>query len=126
MYKGQVAVPPMCMVDDILSIQKCSDAIKINAVINAFIEMKKLTLSDKKCNRIHVGKPQEACQDLKVHDSKMNNSDQEKYLGDLVNKTGKIKAAIDERVAKGYGIVSEIKAILHEIPLGRYKLEMGM
>ena len=67
-----------------------------------------MTLSNKKCNRIHVWKSKEACQELKIHESKMNNSDQEKYLGDLVNKSGKIKATIEERVAKGYGIISEI------------------
>ena len=39
-YKGLVAVPSLCMVDDIMSIQKCSDSGRINAVINAFIEMK--------------------------------------------------------------------------------------
>ena len=48
LVKGSVAIPPICIVDDILSIQKCSDSIKINAVINAFIELKKLTLSHKK------------------------------------------------------------------------------
>ena len=56
----------------------------------------------------------------------MNNSNQEKYLGDLVNKSGKAKATIEDGVAKGYGIISEIKAILNEVPLGSYKLEMGM
>ena len=71
-YKG-VAVPPLCMVDDILSIQKCQDAKKKNATINAFIEMKKLTLSHKKCNRIHIGKSKEVRQDLKVYESKMKN-----------------------------------------------------
>ena len=35
-YKGLVSVPPVCMVDDVMSIQKCSDAVKINAAINAF------------------------------------------------------------------------------------------
>ena len=35
MYKGQVAVPPLCMVDNIMSLQKFSEAGKINAVINA-------------------------------------------------------------------------------------------
>ena len=53
-YKGVVAVPPICMVDDVLSIQKCSEAGKINATINAFMEMNKLTLSKKKCSRIHI------------------------------------------------------------------------
>ena len=46
MYKVSVAVPPICMVDDILSMKKCSESVKINAIINAFIEMKKLTLSN--------------------------------------------------------------------------------
>ena len=46
-YKNVVDVPPLGMVDDILSIQKCTDAKKINVTINTFIEMKKLTLSQK-------------------------------------------------------------------------------
>ena len=33
MYKGLVAVPPICMVDDVLSLQKCSESRKINAFI---------------------------------------------------------------------------------------------
>ena len=126
MYKGLVAVPPICMVDDVLSLQKCTDSTKINAVINAFVELKKLTLSYDKCSRIHVGKKTEQCPELKVHNAKMKDSTQEKYLGDLVNTTGNIKETVADRVAKGYGIVSEIKAILSEIPLGKYKLEVGL
>ena len=73
-YKGSVAVLPICMVDDILCMQKCSESVKINAIINAFIEMRKLTLSNTKYKRIHVGKQSEWA-DLKVHDAKMNNAD---------------------------------------------------
>ena len=47
-YKCLVDVPNLCMVDDILSIQKCSDSGRINGVINSFIEMKKLKLSEPK------------------------------------------------------------------------------
>ena len=43
-YKGVVDTPSLGMVDDIMSVQKCSDkSIKSNAVINGFIESKKLT-----------------------------------------------------------------------------------
>ena len=45
-YKGEVDVPPMEMVDDILTLQNCglaSDA--INTQVISFIEQKKLTLS---------------------------------------------------------------------------------
>ena len=49
-YKIQVKIPSLGMVDDVLSITKCStDAVKTNATINSFIESKKLTLSKTKC-----------------------------------------------------------------------------
>ena len=126
MYKGLVAVPPICMVDDIMSIQKCSKATQINATINAFIEMKKLTLSEKKCGRIHVGRKLSSCHELSIHESKMKNSLKEKYLGDFVDSSGKIKATVQDRISKGYGILSEIRAIINEVPLGRHKLEIGL
>ena len=56
----------------------------------------------------------------------MKSSDKEKYLGDQLHKTANIKVTIEDRVAKGYGIVSEISAILSEIPLGVYRVEMGL
>ena len=130
-YKNEVSIPSLWMVDDILSIHKCStDTVRINAVINAFIETKKLTLSKSKCNRIHISKNpnriENDCPDIKVHDAPMTNSDREKYLGDILDKTGKIRATIEDRQKKGYGLVSEILAILNEIPLGQYKMEIGL
>ena len=120
-------MPSLCMVDDILAIQECSkDSVQMNSVINSFIELKKLTLSSKKCSKIHVGKVSASCPELKVHEMKMKNSEKEKYLGDQLSSSAKIKETIDERVAKGYGVVSEILAILDEIPLGKYKLEIGL
>ena len=56
----------------------------------------------------------------------MDNTNQEKYLGDLVNNSGTIRDTIEERRSKGFGIVAEITAILEEVPLGRYKLEIGL
>ena len=130
-YKGVVHTPSLGMVDDVLSIQKCSiDTVKMNAVVNAFIEGKKLTLSHKKCHRIHVNKKKNKkesnCPELKVHNDKMDNTNQEKYLGDLVNNSGTIRDTIEERRSKWFGIVAEITAILEEVPLGRYKLEIGL
>ena len=115
------------MVDDVLAVQKCSKkSVEINAVTNAFIELKKLTLSQKKCSKIHIGKENSACPQLKVHEENMKESKQEKYLGDQLHSSGKIKATIDDRTAKGYGIVSDILAILDEIPLGTYRLDIGL
>ena len=126
-YKGAVAVPTLCMVDDILAVQKCSKtSLQINSVINSFVELKKLTLSEKKCSKIHIGKTDSSCHQLKVHENAMKNSNQERYLGDLISKDAKIKHTIEQRVSKGYGIVSEINTILEEIPLGKYRVEMGL
>ena len=85
-----------------------------------------LKLSEAKYSTIHVGKRQRPCKSLKVHEEKMINAENGKYLGDIVSSSGCVKQTVAERVSKGYGIVSEIKAILEEIPLGKYKVDMGL
>ena len=129
-YKGVVDTPCLGMVDDILSIQKCSNkSLKTNAAINAFVELKKLKFSDDKCNRIHLGKQTKNlsnCPELKIHEKSMKNSTKEKYLGDYISNKGTTKATIEERKAKGYAAVAEILAILRDIPLGQHTLEIGL
>ena len=86
-YKGEVPIPPLEMVDDVLTLAKCqNDATIINSVVNAFMETKKLKLSHKKCNTIHIQKQHNKmkCTNMKVHGEQMKNSKQEKYLGDLI------------------------------------------
>ena len=68
-----------------------------------------------------MGKSNELCPELKVHESIMSSVDQQKYLGDLVHKSGKIKETVKDRVRKGHGIISEIMSILNNIPLGNLK-----
>ena len=111
------------MVDDVLSIQRCSvDAVRSNSVINSFIESK--------WKRIHISKKtppaDHKCPVLKVHESDMSDSNREKYLGDIVDRSGKICATVEERQKKGYAAVAEILAILEEIPLGKHKMEIGL
>ena len=56
-YKDLVEIPSLGMVDDIMSIQKCSgNTVANNAVINAFIERKKLKLSQTKCKFDYICK----------------------------------------------------------------------
>ena len=56
----------------------------------------------------------------------MTDSVREKYLGDIVDQTGKIRSTVEDRRCKGYGIVAEILAIINEIPLGQYRMEIGL
>ena len=56
-YEGVAEVPPLEMVDDVLTISKCSmTSVTMNATVNAFINNKKLKLSREKCCVLHVGK----------------------------------------------------------------------
>ena len=43
-----------------------------------------------------------------------------------MDKSGKIRNTIEDRRNKGYGTVAEILAIINEIPLGQYKMEIGL
>ena len=71
-------IPSLGMVDDVLVVQKCSnDSVRMNAVVNAFIESKKLRLSKTKCHEIHIQKKSNKsteCLKLKVHDDDMTES----------------------------------------------------
>ena len=115
------------MVDDVLGIQKCSSkSRKLNNAINTFIELEKLTLSQKKCHNVHVGKDLQNCPDFKVHGEKMGNSQQETYLGDKIDRSGKLKPTIESRISRGYGAISNILAIVNEIPLAHWRVEAGL
>ena len=66
------------------------------------------------------------CPELKVHYKNMKSATQEKYLGDVVNTNGKIKHTIEDRKSRACAIVAEILAILADIPLGKYKMDIGL
>ena len=58
MYKG-VEVPLLGMVEDILTISKCSaQSTAMTTTVNTLVEKKKLKLKHSKCSVIHVGKIQ--------------------------------------------------------------------
>ena len=56
----------------------------------------------------------------------MKVSEREKYLGDIIDKSGSLQATIESRKSKGQGIISEILSILSEIPLGKHKIVVAM
>lgn len=126
-YKGEVSVPPMEMVDDILTVQKCGSASRtINAEVNAFIEQTKLTLGHKKCVKIHIGSRCDECDNLFVHDKSINQSHEVKYLGDVLHENGKPKSTIMQRINRGYAIVGQIFALLKDLPIGHLRVQIGL
>ena len=115
------------MVDDICAVTKCGpDAVIANSVVNSFVESKQLQLGRDKCVQLHIGSNQKYCPSLKVHNSNMTKSEQQKYLGDIFSTEGTNKDNLEARRNRGFSIVSDILSILDEIPFGQHKIEAGL
>ena len=74
----------------------------------------------------HWQTKERTCPALAIHGSEMKNSKQETYLGDIIHESGSIKPNIEKRKSKGYGITSNILAIVNEIPLAQWRTEAGL
>ena len=151
-YKGEVDIPPLSMLDDLISISECGHK---TAMANAYIKFKtsskKLQFGAKKCKKMHIGKSFEEykCQSLYVDkweekevedcesgkiriedicegEDAMEEKSDEKYLGDVISKDGRNLKNIQSRVGKGTGIVRKILTILDGIPFGKYHFEAGV
>ena len=140
-YKG-VEVPPLAMVDDLACISTCGvDTVKANSYINTKTNLKKLQFGEDKCHKMHIGKDKDYCPELyidtwkmeltekfetKVEEEKdvfdgeveMEDSNEEKYLGDLITSDGLNKKNIAARKGKGFGIIDKIMDMLQEISFG--------
>ena len=56
----------------------------------------------------------------------MHRGESSKYLGNIFHNSGKSKHNILERSTKAYAILAEIRAILNNVPLGKYRVEAGL
>ena len=121
-YKGEVEVPVLGMVDDVLAVNKCSNPVVMsNATVKKFMELNKLKLSGTKCHRMHIGKKVKECPELYIHEQKMETSAKEKYLGDIITSDGKQDKNIENRINKAWSYFAEIRALIHEFPFGKRK-----
>ena len=150
-YKEEVQVPPLAMVDDLLIVSKCGyKAVMANAYINTKSNLKKLQFGTDKCHKMHVGRMQEEiCPDLFVDGWRLNDVkdvetkaeygedeeiglvkmeevENEKYLGDIISQDGKNMKNILARTNRGIGIRNQILSILDEICFGRYYFEVAV
>ena len=131
-YKGDpnIEIGVLGMVDDTLGVMECGEnSIVKNAVINSFVETKKLKLHEEKSVVIHVGnakKCKSPCPSLKVHQEEMHEVESAKYLGNCVTSRGGVRATIDDRRSRGWGKVTQLMAILGEVALGAHRVEAGL
>ena len=150
-YKGEVEIPPLSMVDDIICVSVCGfQSVMVNAFINCKTRTKKLQFGAPKCKKMHIGKKheefkchamfvdnwkemdakgeagQENIEDDYIGNVKMEESEEEKYLGDIIAKDGKNLKNIKARVNKGKGIVKRIMEILDGIPFGKLYFQIAV
>ena len=119
MYKGEVGIPTLAMVDDIAKISECGTPSVIdNTYVNARIEQTKQQFNRSKCHAMHAGKQSRPCDALKAHNMEMEVVTQEKYVGDIITNNGKCTKNIMARRSKGVGVISEITNILDGLCLG--------
>jgi hypothetical protein len=128
-FRGTVSVPPLEMVDDVITAVKCGSTSRaLNASVNAFMEQKRLQLNVSKCGKIHIGNKssRKICPDHKVHTEIMKCSEQEKYLGYIDSNKCNSKETIKDRRVRGNAILSEMGAILRDIPLVKWRTQIGL
>ena len=151
-YKNKVSIPPLAMVDDLLSISECGpNSVKLNSYINYKISSKKLQFGAEKCKKLCIGKAHEeaTCPELTIDGWKeivvteiktgnsrlkdiyegedvMNTEDSEKYLGDIITNNGKNDKNIKARENRGRGITKDLLATIVEMLAGAQHHELGV
>ena len=63
---------------------------------------------------------------MKVFQEKIHKANSSKYLGDIINKSGKAKENIGDTVVRAVASFTLIRAVLEDIPLGRHRTEIGL
>ena len=146
-YKNQVSIPPLTMVDDSLVVTNCGlDSNLATAHLNAQTNIKKLQYGQAKCNKIHIGKSDILCPkntidawklvkqsdeatsildyvDTEADRHEMASVVHDKYLGDVLQNSGKNTINIQERIKRGFGSVNQICQLLDDLCLGSYHFE---
>ena len=90
------------------------------------MEINKLKLNAKKCAKIHNGRKSGECPEYKIHKETLIESSSEKYLGDMISEKGTLDETIKQRKLKGYSYISEIRALLSDMPFGHRRVQVGL
>ena len=127
-YKECLPLPCLSFVDDVLGIANCgADSLKLNSIIQSKMATKKLELGQDKCFQIHVGaQTPHLCPKLNVQNNQMKTTSSEKYLGDIINNSGKLNENIQARVNKANGTINTIISLINEIAFGHDTIQIAL
>ena len=119
---NEVPIPPLAMVDDIVTISHCDthDSIKINVETDSFVKANKLEcqVAKGKCQWVHIG-PDICTSKYVVINKELQKAETYKYLGDEISNNFEKLYTARENKATGYASTCIVMAT--EISLG-YKL----
>ena len=152
LYRGEVEIPPLTMVDDVICISECGyKSVMVNEFMQCKANTKKLQFGPSKCKKMHIGKQDmefkchalfvekweeiemvqgntqnNIIEDVCIGREEMEKKLEEKYLGDIISTDGKNIKNIKARVNKGKGISRKILSILEGIPFGRLYYQVAV
>ena len=150
MYKGQIGVPPLAMIDDVICPAVCGlNSVEVTAFINAKSSAKKIQFGVDKCHQLHIGRKKDLCPelhidrwgvqktdeaktgfknlvDVKMDDHKLENVEKDKYLGDIITTDGNNIKNVVARRAKSVGINKQINKMLNEVCYGPFHFEVAL
>ena len=109
-YKELVNIVPLAMVDALLGIAPCGiKSPEMNTFMNTQILIKRLKFytpdgqGKTKCHKMHVGRENEHCPELRVHGTEMQNVFSDVYLGDVICADGKTKGTYKQGSPRAQG-----------------------
>ena len=106
-YKDSVHIPPLWMIDDCITFARCGyDSIKLNAIINSHMAMKKLQ--------------------LRINSKSLRNEKETKYLGHWITSSLSNDVNIERRCNKAIGNTSQLLSILRQVSLGYFHFEIAL
>ena len=152
LYKDSVPIPPLGLVDDLLTISSCGfKTTQMNQYLNSKTAEKRLQFGTSKCIKLHVGR---SCNDALCGDTyvdgwnvdvvtdaetgictqsesfggseKMKVKQEQTYLGDVISADGKHTKNVIARKNKGLGVITQITQILDTVLFGKYFFEVAM
>ena len=134
LYKQKTSVLPLGFIDDLNIITKCGqETVGMNIYITTKIELKKLRFhtpkddsGKSKCQKMHVGKKNVKCPNLKVHGHNVPEVSEITYLGDIISADGKNTKNVKNRINKGMGLLNQIFNIIKTVSFGTRTIEMAL
>ena len=119
MYREQIAIPALAMVDDIMEVVECNTAegLACNIKTDAFIQRKKLEsqTGEGKCQWLHIGGDNCASK-YYANGSEIDKTNTYKYLGDYI--ADGLDTLYEKRIEKAHGYSATCLAMSSEISLG--------